>query len=556
MSADRDLRPTGPLSGLDRAISIARASVGDVCVPAWTGGALVAAVVLAIYYVERVEGIRSLRLPMALLLVLAWWWRALLVGRGARRAAATLWDARPPEGAGRAVDVLRTSIVGGLGLWVWSWLLVAGSLAGVIGVLLVLPLFSLRGAVAPSWLARAACEPEAGWRGFFRAVADNHGRRFAGVLVEAMLLAGALGLTINLYALTGIALLLARSFVGIDVASVETFLSPDNTFVMLVVAATAFVVLEPVRASLSALAYVDARVRGEGLDLRAAIEGAIEHSSRRPGAAREAARAALIALAIVFAAQPALAQEPPPVFPAPGMEGEPVSAPMSFDPAAQPASPVLAGDDRDIDERVDRILQRSEFREFEDQRGKGLRDLIERLLEWLFRPREDEPASEPADFGSIPLPGAWFFIVVGALLLISVATYLFLTRRKEQEANRAVESAANVAGDPRDRAPAAFLDDAARLAELGDLREALRALYLATLVALDRRRLIAFDPHLTNWQYLRHMPRGAARDAFAQFTRLFDHKWYGLEETTHEDYERCRALAAEIVASDRAEAAA
>ena len=66
-------------------------------------------------------------------------------------------------------------------------------------------------------------------------------------------------------------------------------------------------------------------------------------------------------------------------------------------------------------------------------------------------------------------------------------------------------------------------------------------------VSLDRRRLIAFDPHLTNWQYLRQMPRGDLRTAFHEFTRLFDHKWYGHEPTTEDDYARCRELATDIV---------
>jgi hypothetical protein len=71
-------------------------------------------------------------------------------------------------------------------------------------------------------------------------------------------------------------------------------------------------------------------------------------------------------------------------------------------------------------------------------------------------------------------------------------------------------------------------------------------------VALDRRRLIALDPHLTNWQYLRKMPRGDAPDALTQFTRVIDYKWYGLEPTTRPDYERCRSLARDIVGEEAA----
>jgi len=219
-------------------------------------------------------------------------------------------------------------------------------------------------------------------------------------------------------------------------------------------------------------------------------------------------------------------------------------------PLAPPALSVeeLSGTDRAVQQDVDQILARSEFREFEDNRGRGLRDLIDRFFEWLLRPREEMQRVQGPRLPSIPLPGGSLFLMIGVALLLGVLLYLFMTRRQAQ-AQAAVESAlAEVSRDIRDRPPRSFLEEAAALRAQGKLREALRALYLATLVALDRRRWIAFDPHLTNWQYLRQMPRGAIRDAFKQFTRLFDYKWYGEEATTEDDYARCHTLAEQIVA--------
>ncbi|HEY8432816.1 MAG TPA: DUF4129 domain-containing protein [Sandaracinaceae bacterium] len=562
MARSHDLRPVGPLTMLDRAIALAREAPSEVALPSWLGGALVAAVILATYYFERVEGVHTLRLPLAFLLVLAWWGRALLLGRAARAAAQRLWDARPDPDAGRPSSVLRTSIVVGFGLWAWSWLLVLGSLGGAMGVVFVLPMLALRGAVAPSWIARASLEPDAGFRAFFRAIADNAGRRGAGVLVEAMILFGALGLALNVFVAAVFGVVLGRAFGGFELATIETFLSPSNTFVLLCVGAIALLALEPVRAALSASCYVDARVRAEGLDLRAAIEDAVAHSARRPRAESDARKAAAALLVVASCTvSSAVAQEPPPAFPPPPMEGSSEDLSPPYDPLVtfpDPISPhvdppvVLGPEDREVQAQIDAILARPEFREFAEHRGTGLRDLIERLLEWLFRPR-DEPSGIDIPGVDFDLPGASFFITVGAILLVAVGAYLWLTRKKEK--SEAAKSEAVVTSDPRDRPPAAFLDDAARLADAGDLREALRALYLATLVALDRRRLIAYDPHLTNWQYLRQMPRGEARDAFAQLTRLFDYKWYGHEETTREDYERCRALARAIAVETKAEAA-
>jgi hypothetical protein len=517
------------LARLDDAMIRARAM--DVALPAWTGGGLVAAVVLITYYVERVEGIHSLRLPLAFLFALAWWGRAMLLGRASRAVARKLWDAPPPEDAGRAVDVLRTSMVLGLGLWTWSWLLVLGSLGGPIGVAVVLPLFILRGAVAPSWIARSACEADAGFRGLWRAVKDNDTRRAYGVATELLVLLGTVGLTINLYATTAVVMLFLRSFGGLEVASLEAFLSLSNTFVLLAIVCAAVVLVEPLRAALSAFAYVDARVRAEGLDLRASIQEAIDHSNSRRGVARAAAVIAVILAGSLGASAIARAQYSTP--------GDPGPTPI-VEPSAE---------DRAVEADVDEILARPEFREFEEQRGLGLRHLIERLFEWLLRQDAEAPQVDAPNLGAIVLPGAWFFILIAIGLLLAVAVYLIATMKRDGKVKGAA-NAAVVPIDPRERPPSSFLDEAARLAEAGDLREALRALYLATLVSLDRRRMIAFDPHLTNWQYMRQLPRGTTRDSFGQFTRVFDHKWYGEESTTHADYERCRGLAREIVGAE------
>jgi hypothetical protein len=529
MAGARDLRPSGPVTIIDRAFWLAREDFAGTVLPAWLAGALVVSVAMAIYYVERIEGIHSLRLPMGALLALAFFGRAYLLSRAARAVVARLWDAPLPDQAGRPVDVFRTSMIALLGLWCWLWLLVLASYASFVGIALVLPFFVLRGAVAPSWIARAGCGVEAGWRGFFRAASDGKDHRASGVLTEAMILLATAALALNAYAALALVMLLARAFGGLEIASIEAFLSPTNLFVVLAVIGVAFTLIEPLRATLSALAYVDARVRAEGLDLRAALEDAIDHAGRR-GA--PAARAAIVLAIVAFGASIARAQ-PPPALPPPPME----------QPAIALEGPPSAGD-RETSERLDEILARPEFREFEEQHGQGLNDLIERLLEWIFRPRDDLGRMGSPGLAAFALPSGAVFLALALLLLVALGVYLVLSHRRGQPVK--IAGTKEMPSDPRERDPGSFLDEAARLAESGELREALRALYLATLVALDRRRLIAFDPHLTNWQYLRQMPQGAARDSFAQFTRVFDHKWYGQEPTTRPDYQRCLSLAEEI----------
>ncbi len=573
----RALRPVGPLEHLDRALLVVRRGGVVRAARAWLAGALPAAVIVGVYYVERVEGVRGLRLPLALALVAAWCARAVLLAPVAREGALALWDGlRPPPGAGRAVDVVRTALVVGLGLWVWAWLLVAGSLAGAVGIALVLPVFALRGAVAPAWLARAACTNDAGLRGFGRAALDHAGARVAGVAIEAMLIGAALGLAVNLYGLLALAAVLGRSLFGLEVALVQAFLSPQNDFVLLVVGLAAFVLLEPLRAASAAAGYLDARVREEGLDLRALVDDALTVG------VRTAARAALglVAVGALALATSQAAAQPRPV---PGADGGPS---VSDDEgtrwldAIKPrpaAAPRVAASGRGVGEaigarrdaveghesiddsadsavraRVDAVLARPEFREFAEARGAGITELLTRILEWLLRPRDLGWLPEPPAL-ALPMPGGWFFLLLAALLVVAVLAYLVSAHRPRAAASPAGASAAVSLADVRERPPAELLDEAGLLAARGALREALRALYLATLVALDRRRLIAFDPHRTNWQYLRAMPRGEARRLFAEFTRIFDHKWYGAEPTALADYEACRALAAAIVAQGAGE---
>ena len=582
-------RVGGPLDMLDRAFLVARRGGPRFVWRPMLAGTVLAAAGLLVYFVERVEGIRSLRPLLAFVLVLAWWGRSLMMARAARDSVRMIWPgAVIPQGAGRAVDVVRTASVVAMGLWVWLWLLIGASLLGTLAVPLVLPVLALRGMGAPSWLARAGCTTEGGVRSFFHALSDTSGRRATTITVELLVLIGALGLAINLYATIAVFVLLGRSFLGLDVAFVETFFSVRNVFLMLGTGALALVLLEPLRAALSAVVFVDSQVRQQGLDLRALVDRALEAGEQRsgltakPSGANASAAAIVLLAASLAAAVPAHAQDGAELIPLPAGAHAPGIAPPadpdSWDPTGSgmpPKDPArwqemvsrelarLAGsddsgtdappetirgtEDARVQSEVERILRQREFAEFEDERGRGIGDLIERFIEWLLRKGSSEQSS-PLTGPRIPLPPAGLFIALGAILLLGILAYLFATRVRSQKDDRGASAAEDAAReDPRERAPDEHLDDAAVLATQGRYREALRALYLATLVALDRRRLIAFDPALTNWQYIRHMPRGEARRLFTRFTRLFDYKWYGDEPTTERDYELCRTLASSIV---------
>ena len=83
----------------------------------WGAGLVLAIPVLAIYYLERVEGIRGLRPLFGAALVVCFWYRCLWLGRVARDGALLLRPtAMSPEDAGRPLDVACTASVFGLGI--------------------------------------------------------------------------------------------------------------------------------------------------------------------------------------------------------------------------------------------------------------------------------------------------------------------------------------------------------------------------------------------------------------------------------------------------------
>lgn len=553
----RDLRPLGPLGMLGRAFLLARQRPRAVVWTSLIGAAPLFVAVLALYWLEEVERVRSLRPLVAVVLTAAWAWRAVLQGRAIRAAARAQWDAveLAPE-RGIAIRTLRTAAWTGAGLLPYLALLLGLARVAPAAMYFGLPLLALRGLLAPGSLARAACFGDAGFSAVWRAFLDHRGRRGTGLVLELLLFLAFTALCINLYAALAVLLLLGRSLAGIDLTAVESFTSLRNTFMLLLVSGSALTLLEPLRSALSAAMLVDAQVRRRGLDLRMRVD---EVSSVGARASSTIVHTAV--LVALFTAATALcstgrviAQEnrrsersaPSSVTLTPlggptGAAGEALDVPTAPPPVTEP-TPL----DRRTRGQTEDVLARSEFRDDADT-SRSARDLVTRAIRWLEGLLEPDWLEGLKAGPSLPsLPGGPIYLIAAAVLLGAILAYLifsYVRRLGSSDSTDDQGSLVVISNDPRERPPEAHLDDAARFAGDGRFREALRALYLATLVSLDRRRLIRFDTTRTNWQYLRDLPRGDARTDFAGFTRLFDHKWYGDEPTTRDDYLAGRGIA-------------
>jgi hypothetical protein len=537
---------TGSLRILDRAAHLVRGdarALYALVLPASGGLALVG---LVLYYVERVLGITSLRPAFAVAAAALLALRALAAGAVARHVAlladggAVASDLAAARAAltGRRVQLARVGVLSALldlpAIFLCAWMTELGPL----GAVFLVPVTGLRWiGTSPTWAARVAVTGDGVGRAWLSAWRDGSGGRSKAVVVETLLGLVALLVFLNGYVALVFGTLIGGTLLGLDLGFAASFLSPSNGFALTFLVVTALVIVEPLRMVASGLLWVDARVRHDALDLRRRVDALTAEDEPRPAPRSAAVVAAAILLALgVGMPAPALAQD-----------GSPSELAPVVELAELPDRPPSAGD---ADRRsAARLLAAPEFAPVpepgEGQFGDWLREVIRDLFELLM----PDPDLLP-DFGfDFALPGMKTFLVVAFVILvgaIAFTVWALRASRRRGEGPAPAEGARAV--DVRERDPVDILAEAAALRRAGELRAALRTVYLATLVQLDRQRDIVFDPARTNWHYLRDFPVGERRDHFATLTRLFDHKWYGHEPVSDDDVGTAEGAARAILA--------
>lgn len=549
----------GALVILDRALELTRRTQRAELLRACGPGALLSLLALALYYMERVEGVRSLRGLFALLFLLAYLWRAVVLARWAgRRVAELLTPYRIEAVHGKSSAIVRAALWVAVDLWFWLWFLVLAVHIDPWFVPLLLPLFAVRGALLPAWLACGdATQDASGFVVLRRAMEQVEGRRVTGIGIELCLLLAALGIGLNLLALGAGLVSVGQDMLGLDLSLVNAFLSHKNYFALLFILALSLTLVEPLRAAVSAILFSDALLSREGIAVRSLVVKATEP---KPRFGRGHALLALL-VATAFASRLEAQAAPPthePMQVAP--DATVVVPPGAFEHEAneyaaeeEPCEGSCARArerDEQVRARVRTILAEPVFAEFPEAdwsanaRGKNVfSKWLEELLRWLTEQNEQE--SRRLDDGLLPsleLPPPAFFIVV-ALLIALFAAYRMWRGRGEREPE---EHESPQSETPLSRPAEAHLEDALALASK-DLRMALRSLYLATLVGLSRRSLLTLAPERTNGQYLRELPAGEDKQMFAAFTRIFDAVHYGARTPSPEDFAACRSLAERLI---------
>jgi hypothetical protein len=174
--------------------------------------------------------------------------------------------------------------------------------------------------------------------------------------------------------------------------------------------------------------------------------------------------------------------------------------------------------------------------------------MIKRFNQWLddlFRRDRDSREQDQPDRGFGVSPHLLLYALFGVVLVALIV--LLIRWRRNRPAPILAGAAAGALPDLRDETVTAdqlpesgWLAMARELMSRGDLRLALRALYLASLADLAQRELLAIARSKSNREYERELirrahPRRELRAAFGENITLFEKVWYGRHETTREN---------------------
>jgi hypothetical protein len=198
----------------------------------------------------------------------------------------------------------------------------------------------------------------------------------------------------------------------------------------------------------------------------------------------------------------------------------------------QPLAPVTAPDLV----LLQNILERPPFAEEANALPGWLQEILLRISRFFDR-LFDNTARGVLDARDL-------IILLGIALVIFVLVYFIRGLRRNLVKEEAL---ANLPEMHEVRTPGEAFNNAQAFVNQGDYRNAVRQLYLATLLLLDQHGKIKYDPTLTNREYLHQTsndPRTTA--ALAPIVETFDRTWYGFESITSAEFDAYRARVEQV----------
>lgn len=387
-----------------------------------------------------------------------------------------------------------------------------------------------------------------------KAMQQSHWQLMQQMFMLALLKVAALLVYANLLIGFIMAMQFSKSFTGTDNAFSTTPALFFSTPVQAMLISLCYLVMNPVVKSIYVLRCFYGESRKSGADLAVRLRGL------------RVAEPALLGIMLVFffGAMTAPAR------------GEMAAASVALTETAPAPAPAVPGDK--LGNSIRDVLQGSEFqwrmpreemapgeesswigammRSFTNWLSASLEDLgklIGDLLDWLFGNKEDKSGEKDEKFemeeGGTSM--AWvgimptlLKILAGALLLALLWVIARYWRQSRKTAVVEAAAAADINLEHEDVVATQLPENEwLRLARekmaSGDLRLALRALFLATLANLGEKRLLQITHTKSNGDYVRELGwrakgRSELNDSFTHQVRTFDRVWYGWHDVSQD----------------------
>ncbi|MEO5887290.1 MAG: DUF4129 domain-containing protein [Anaerolineales bacterium] len=179
---------------------------------------------------------------------------------------------------------------------------------------------------------------------------------------------------------------------------------------------------------------------------------------------------------------------------------------------------------------LNEILARPEF-QWGGQQAAAAPDWLNSMLDvfFSFMERLAFGLQNMLYYGRVPL-------IIAAVLLFLLSLY-YISRSLSRNLVREAQLAAEADGATALLSSRAAMQRAQTLSGQGDYRNAVRYLYLSSLLILDEQGLLHYDRSRTNREYLRSL---ASKPQLAEPLRdvidVFDRVWYGFESVDEDAY--------------------
>jgi hypothetical protein len=189
-----------------------------------------------------------------------------------------------------------------------------------------------------------------------------------------------------------------------------------------------------------------------------------------------------------------------------------------------------------------------------DMLGKGIRTLkkwFTNLFDWL-ESWFPEPEKKPNSSETSWMTFTRIALIMLLVLLVAVLTFVLVRIWQRRRTGRLESTIAAAAPVPDLRDDDIKADDlpvnrwlalAGEMIEAGDLRLAMRALYLATLAHLAENEMISIEIYKSNREYEQELNRRAHEKKemltlFSKSLTFFEQVWYGMYQITRSEFDK------------------